>query len=185
MPKVPALLEFEDLDELRLYFTRRNNTVAIVMETGGIYSYDGISLAVDDGESVIRPEHLGENQGGRWLMLPAGAAPSGPPGTWTLVDSGTTGIAQNSTVDLSSVPLSTVSPAKEIYMAVVTPLDKSPGGDISISQGSTLTAPPNSCIYYSMVIDSSSNVTLRIRSGTTLPGISPSLNWAIYKVLLP
>ena len=116
----------------------------------------------------------------------AGGGGGGLPGTWTLVDFGVVSMPQNTTTEVLAVPLPTDTPPTEtIYMMIVTPIDKSPGGDISLCQGSTVTAPPNNCIFHSMVMGNTGSISFQLRSGTTLPGISPEIYWAVYKVVLP
>lgn len=109
----------------------------------------------------------------------------GPPGTWTLVASGLETVNAGSTHDVVNAPLPANLPTTlEVYVFVCSPGNKNPGGETSLSEGTTVTTPPNNCVHYGLIVDASSNVTARIKASNTLA--SPlDVVWALYKVVLP
>lgn len=109
----------------------------------------------------------------------------GLPGTWTLVASGLETVQQNTTHDVASLPLPSNLPGVlEAYFFVCSPGSKNPAGETSLQQGSTVTAPPNNCVNYSLVVDGTANAIARIRGGGTLI-TNLDVVWAVYKVVLP
>ncbi len=109
----------------------------------------------------------------------------GPPGTWTLVASGLETVQQNTIHDVASLPLPGSLPGiLEIYFFVCSPGNKNPAGETSLAQGSTVTAPPNNCVNYGLVVDGTANSIARIRGGSTLIA-NLDVVWAVYKVILP
>lgn len=101
---------------------------------------------------------------------------SGPPGTWTAVASGVTGIGAGATVTLASAPL---PGGPGIYVPFVA-FDAPGGTPLALCQGNTLGVVPANTIYYSLEF-SGGVVALVAKSAGGAPPCN--LNWILYKVV--
>ena len=105
-----------------------------------------------------------------------GSGSGGPPGTWTILGSGTTPIPAGATVTLATV----ATPAPGEALMIVASSD---GAAAHVYPGSTTSAPPTTAVVYDQVT-AGINTDVVARGGGGIGG-SFNLLWAVYKVVFP